>query len=119
MLYTEVALKLFRLDKKFLSGFTKLCQKMSPVLPLISIHKKNGDPVGLGGIVKVGNKGFLHSGCIVPAWRSKGLSKNLIQISRDVGKAYGMEVYSCTTRNSRVSSQTDKLQEFSLLSKIT
>lgn len=118
-IYREVACKAFGLDENFLSGFHKLCKKMSPDNHLIVIFDKRKLPVALTGVVSFGKISYLHSACVFEKHQGKGLSRWMLKKSIPTFKLDNLSIVIFTSSNPRMIGQAEVKKRITFLSRTT
>mgnify|MGYP001627383838 CR=1 FL=1 len=115
--YSEVGLKVFGLDEKFLISFRRLCKLQSSKNELIVVSNKKGTPVAIAGIVCFSGLGLLHSVAVLPRYQGKGLSKWLLAEAQQRSQKHGTKVLLYFSNHERIVGQAHAKKSIDLFYK--
>ncbi len=109
-IYREVACSVFGLDEKFLTGFHKLCEKMSPSNYLIVVYNPGKVPVACAGVACFKKVCFLHSVCVLLRYQGKGISNWLMSKALNIASPLKSKSLIYTSSNMRMIGQANSVK---------
>ncbi len=118
--YKEIAGRVFKLDQKFIIGWSKLAQYLSEVNSLVIVKnaKGKGKGIALGGFIQMGDYAFIHSLCVLKKYQGAGLSKVIYQIILNLGTTYNFDKLVFTSINPIIINQANKSKTMYHLHKV-